>query len=78
MRTTTASLLSAALTVALFAGCHKEPSLAGVSLECTQDADCAGNGGRGLGIPRFPSMEFISAVSSPQTKAPAPSITVIS
>ncbi len=34
--------------------------------------DWAGNGGRALGMPRFPSMEAISAVSSPQTKAPAP------
>ena len=33
---------------------------------------CAGNGGRGLGSPRFPSMEVMRAVSSPQTKAPAP------
>jgi len=32
----------------------------------------AGNGGRGLGIPRFPSIEAIKAVSSPQTNAPAP------
>ena len=32
----------------------------------------AGNGGRGRGIPRFPSIEFKRAVSSPQTKAPAP------
>jgi len=32
----------------------------------------AGKGGRGRGMPRLPSMEVISAVSSPQTKAPAP------
>ena len=32
----------------------------------------AGNGGRGRGVPRLPSIEAISAVSSPQTKAPAP------
>ena len=32
----------------------------------------AGNGGRGRGSPRLPSMEAISAVSSPQTNAPAP------
>ena len=32
----------------------------------------AGKGGRGRGIPRLPSMEFSRAVSSPQTKAPAP------
>ena len=32
----------------------------------------AGNGGRGLGSPRFPSMDVISAVSSPHTNAPAP------
>ena len=38
----------------------------------------AGNGGLGLGIPLFPSMEFMRAVSSPQTKAPAPSFTMIS
>ena len=30
------------------------------------------NGGRGRGMPRLPSMERIRAVSSPQTKAPAP------
>ena len=33
---------------------------------------CAGNGGRGRGIPRLPSIDLISAVSSPQTNAPAP------
>ena len=32
----------------------------------------AGNGGRGRGMPRRPSMLWIRAVSSPQTKAPAP------
>ena len=32
----------------------------------------AGKGGRGRGSPRCPSMEVISAVSSPQTKAPEP------
>ena len=34
----------------------------------------AGNGGFGLGIPRSPSIDAINAVSSPQTKAPAPSL----
>ena len=34
----------------------------------------AGKGGRGLGIPRLPSIEFNNAVSSPHTKAPAPSL----
>src|SRR5208337_2652444 len=33
----------------------------------------AGNGGRGRGSPTLPSMEAMSEVSSPQTKAPAPS-----
>src|SRR5262245_234228 len=32
----------------------------------------AGNGGLILGLPRLPSSEFISAVSSPQMYAPAP------
>ena len=32
----------------------------------------AGKGGRGRGMPRMPSIEASSAVSSPQTKAPAP------
>ncbi len=36
--------------------------------------DWAGNGGRGRGMPRRPSIEAIKAVSSPQTKAPAPSL----
>jgi len=31
----------------------------------------AGKGGRGRGIPRFPSMLWIRVVSSPQTNAPA-------
>src|SRR3974390_2967965 len=35
----------------------------------------AGKGGRGRGRPASPSNEAISAVSSPQTKAPAPSTT---
>src|ERR1035437_3392889 len=34
--------------------------------------DCAGNGGRGRGVPRLPSIEWIRAVSSPHTNAPAP------
>jgi len=32
----------------------------------------AGNGGRGRGSPRLPSIEVMRAVSSPQTKAPDP------
>src|SRR5271165_836829 len=39
---------------------------------------CAGNGGRGRGRPAKPSSDEISAVSSPQTKAPAPSTSRIS
>src|SRR5579862_8619996 len=39
---------------------------------------CAGNGGLGLGLPASPSSEAINAVSSPQTKAPAPSTSWIS
>src|SRR4030042_6531981 len=38
----------------------------------------AGNGGRGLGIPRLPSIDAIRAVSSPHTKAPAPCLILIS
>ncbi len=34
-----------------------------------------GKGGLGRGMPLLPSIEAISAVSSPHTKAPAPSIT---
>ena len=34
----------------------------------------AGKGGLGVGIPRLPSIDAIKAVSSPQTKAPAPSL----
>ena len=33
---------------------------------------CVGYGGRMRGCPRWPSIEWIRAVSSPQTKAPAP------
>ncbi|MBT9165978.1 MAG: hypothetical protein DDT25_00642 [Chloroflexi bacterium] len=40
--------------------------------------EAAGNGGRGRGMPRRPSIEAIKAVSSPQTKAPAPSLISIS
>ena len=39
-----------------------------------QRPETAGNGGRVRGMPRLPSMEAMSAVSSPQTKAPAPSL----
>ena len=39
---------------------------------------CAGNGGFRRGMPRSPSREAISAVSSPQTKAPAPALIRIS
>ena len=34
----------------------------------------AGNGGFNLGCPRLPSIDSSNAVSSPQTKAPAPSL----
>src|ERR1700761_6969770 len=34
---------------------------------------CAGKGGRGRGRPALPSNDSSNAVSSPQTKAPAPS-----
>ena len=34
----------------------------------------AGNGGRGRGSPRLPSIEVSRAVSSPQTNAPAPNL----
>ena len=37
----------------------------------------AGYGGLGRGVPRFPSTDAIRAVSSPQTKAPAPRRTSI-
>ena len=43
-----------------------------------QRPETAGKGGRGFGIPRLPSMEAISAVSSPQTNAPAPFLILIS
>ena len=39
---------------------------------------CAGNGGLMRGLPRFPSMEFMRAVSSPQMYAPAPLCTYMS
>ena len=38
----------------------------------------AGKGGRGLGIPRCPSIDARIAVSSPHTKAPAPCFIEIS
>ena len=38
----------------------------------------AGNGGRGRGSPRLPSIDRISAVSSPQTNAPEPMRTSMS
>src|SRR5215211_6412156 len=40
--------------------------------------DTAGNGGLMRGFPRWPSSEFISAVSSPQMYAPAPLCTYMS
>ena len=39
--------------------------------------DVAGKGGRTRGMPRWPSSDAMSAVSSPQTNAPAPSLTWI-
>ncbi len=39
-----------------------------------QRPETAGKGGRRRGIPRLPSIAEIIAVSSPQTKAPAPSM----
>src|ERR1039458_3047128 len=43
-----------------------------ISVGMSHRPDCAGNGGRGRGVPRRPSIDAISAVSSPQTKAPPP------
>src|SRR5947208_998061 len=42
---------------------------------CAKTPDTAGNGGLMRGLPRRPSIEFISAVSSPQMYAPAPRCT---
>src|ERR671937_119739 len=39
---------------------------------CAKTPEMAGNGGLIRGLPRFPSSEFIIAVSSPQMYAPAP------
>src|SRR5436190_10575671 len=39
---------------------------------CANTPDTAGNGGLIRGLPRFPSSDSISAVSSPQMYAPAP------
>ena len=44
-----------------------------ISVGMPHKPETAGYGGRGRGVPRWPSIEAISAVSSPQTKAPAPS-----
>ena len=40
--------------------------------DCPRGPPRPGYGGRGRGVPRWPSIEAISAVSSPQTNAPAP------
>jgi hypothetical protein len=37
-----------------------------------QRPDSVARGGLMRGMPRLPSMEYMSAVDSPQTKAPAP------
>src|SRR5581483_11330227 len=42
---------------------------------CANTPDTAGHGGLMRGLPRRPSIEFISAVSSPQMYAPAPRCT---
>src|SRR5262249_12672111 len=42
---------------------------------CAKTPATAGNGGLMRGLPRFPSSEFMSAVSSPQMYAPAPRCT---
>src|SRR3954462_7804705 len=42
---------------------------------CANTPLTAGNGGLMRGLPRRPSIEFISAVSSPQMYAPAPRCT---
>src|ERR1035437_1448961 len=55
---------------------HVSTLLIKVGLPHNPDTD--GNGGLGLGFPLLPSMEAISAVSSPHTKAPAPQRSSIS
>src|SRR5690348_6183573 len=45
---------------------------------CANRPDTAGKGGLMRGFPRRPSMEFMSAVSSPQMYAPAPLWTMMS
>ena len=60
-----ADRLAKVSTLFMFVGLDQSPAL-------------AGNGGLVLGIPLCPSIEAMSAVSSPQTKAPAPSLMVMS
>ena len=43
-----------------------------ISVGLPHSPETAGYGGRGRGVPRPPSTEAISAVSSPHTNAPAP------
>ena len=54
------AILAKVSTLLMSVGWPKSPSIAGY-------------GGRGRGVPRLPSTDAISAVSSPQTNAPAPS-----
>ncbi len=45
-----------------------------ITVAFSNKPDSLGNGGLERGSPLFPSIEAISAVSSPQTKAPAPNL----
>ena len=45
-----------------------------ITVGCSNKPFIAGKGGLGLGVPLFPYIEDKSAVSSPHTNAPAPSL----
>ena len=57
---------------AMIAGMLANVSTLLISVGLPHRPDSGGYGGRGRGCPRLPSIEAISAVSSPHTNAPAP------
>ncbi len=72
------SFLNSAGPDAIIMGTEARVSTLFITVGFPNSPDSAGKGGFGLGIPLWPSIDVIRAVSSPQTKAPAPSITWIS
>ncbi len=71
-------LLNQSAPLEIITGIFASVSTLLITVGLSQRPFTAGKGGRGRGMPLLPSIEASKAVSSPHTKAPAPSLNSIS